>query len=102
MARVLHSWFSNILDDWLETRYWFCSYVKDVRGGSGVIQSRAELLWSGRELTTKVGEQPWPQLVHCALICCCMCSCIFQEDRIVVRSSGEEWYILIGVKMDIK
>jgi len=31
-----------------------------------------------------------------------MCGCIFQEDRIVVRSSGEEWYILIGAEMDIK
>jgi len=31
-----------------------------------------------------------------------MCGCIFQEDGIVVRSSGEEWYILIGVEMDIK
>jgi len=31
-----------------------------------------------------------------------MCGCIFQEDRIVVRSSGKEWYILIGVEMDIK
>ena len=55
-----------------------------------------------RELTTKVGEQPWPQLVHYTSICCRMCGCVFQEDRIVVRSSGEEWYILIGVEMDIK
>ena len=45
-------------------------------------QSRAELLQSGRELTTKVGEQPWPQLMHCALICCRMCGCIFQEDGV--------------------
>jgi len=58
-----------------------------------VTQSGAELLQSGRELTTKVGEQPWPQLMCCALICCRMCGCIFQEDRIVVRSAGEEWYI---------
>ena len=53
-------------------------------------------------MTTKVGKQPWSQLVCCASICCCVCGCVFQEDRIVVRSSGEEWYILIGVKMDIK
>jgi len=26
----------------------------------------------------------------------------FQENRIVVRSSGEEWYILIEMEMDIK
>jgi len=70
--------------------------------GSGVTQSGAELLWSGRELITKVGEQPWSQLMHCASICYRMCSCVFQKDRIVVRSSGEEWYILIGVEMDIK
>jgi len=31
-----------------------------------------------------------------------VCGCIFQEDGIVVRSSEEEWYILIGVEMDIK
>jgi len=53
--------------------------------GAGV-----ELLWSGRKLTTKVGEQPWPQLVHCASICCCVCDCIFQENRIVARSFREE------------
>jgi len=28
-----------------------------------------------------------------------MCSCIFQEDGIVARSSGEEWYRLIGVRI---
>jgi len=61
-----------------------------MRGRSGVTWSRVELLWSGRELTTKVGEQPWPQLVYYASICCCMCGCIFQEDGIVVRSSGKE------------
>ena len=44
-------------------------------------------------------EQPWPQLVCCASICCCVCSCIFQEDRIVARSFGEEWYRLIGVRI---
>jgi len=64
-----------------------------MRSGSGVIWSRAELLQSRRELTTKVEEQPWSQLMHCALICCCVCGCIFQEDGIVVRSAGEEWYI---------
>ena len=34
--------------------------VRDVRSGNGMTQSGAELLQSGRELTTKVGEQPWP------------------------------------------
>ena len=62
----------------------------------------AELLWNGRDLTTKVSEQPWPQLVCCASIYCHVCGCIFQEDRIVARSFGEEWYRLIGVEMDIK
>jgi len=66
---------------------------------SGVTQSRVELLQSGKELTTKVGEQPWPQLVRCALICYRMCGCIFQEDGIVTRSFGEEWYRLIGVRI---
>ena len=46
-----------------------------------------------REVNNKSEEQPWPQLMRCALICCHVCSCIFQENRIVVRSSGEEWYI---------
>ena len=54
--------------------------VKDVRSGSGVTQNRAELLWSGRELITKVGEQLWPQLVRCASICCRVCGYIFQKD----------------------
>jgi len=67
--------------------------VKDMWSMSGVTWSRVELLRSGRELTTKVGEQPWPQLVHCASICCYVCGCIFQEDGIVVRKSREEWYI---------
>jgi len=75
----------NILSFWLG--------VKDVRSGSRVTWNRAELLWSGRELTTKMGEQPWPQLVCCTSICCRVCGCVFQEDRIAVRSAGEEWYI---------
>ena len=54
--------------------------VRDVRSGSGVNRSGAELLWSGRELTTKVKEQPGPQLVRCALIDCRACGCVFQED----------------------
>ena len=37
--------------------------------------------------------------MHCASICCHVCGCIFQEDRIVVRSFGEEWYRLIGVRI---
>jgi len=58
-----------------------------------VIRSSMELLWSGRDLTTKAGEQPWPQLMHYTSICCRVCGCIFQEDGIVARRSGEEWYI---------
>jgi len=50
--------------------------VKNVWSGSRVTQSRAELLRSERELTTKVGEQ----LMCCASICCCVCGCVFQED----------------------
>jgi len=64
-----------------------------VQSGSGVTWSGAELLRSGRELTTKVGEQPWPQLVCCASICYRVCGCVFQEDGIIARRSGEEWYI---------
>jgi len=70
------------------------------------MQSRSEVTWSGvkllrdgRGLTTKVKEQPWPQLMHYASICCHMCDCIFQEDGIVARSFGEEWYRLIGVRI---
>ena len=47
---------------------------------SRMCEVEAELLWSGRELTTKVGEQPWPQLVRCASIDCHACGCVFQED----------------------
>jgi len=74
--------------------------VKYVQSRNRVTQSGAELLWSRRVLTTKNGEQPWPQLMHCASICCCVCDCIFQENGIVARSSGEEWYRLIGVRIE--
>ena len=67
-----------------------CIYVKNIWSRSGVTQSGAELLWSGKKLTTKVGEQPWPQLMRYALICCRMYGCVFQEDRIVARSFREE------------
>ena len=70
-----------------------------MRSGSGVTWNGAELLQNGRDLTTK-WEQPWSQLVHCASIYCRVCSCIFQEDRIVARSFGEEWYRLIGVRIE--
>jgi len=40
--------------------------------------SRLTLEW--KRVDNKNGEQSWPQLVCCALICCCMCGCIFQED----------------------
>jgi len=60
----------------------------------------AELLRSRRKLTTKVREQPWPQLMCCALIYCCICGCVFQEDGIVARSFREEWYRLIGVGIE--
>jgi len=71
-----------------------------MQSGSGVTWSGAELLQSGRELITKVGEQPWSQLVRCASIYCHECGCVFQEDGIVARSIGEEWYRLIGVRIE--
>jgi len=64
-----------------------------MQSGSGVAWSGAELLQSGRELTTKVEEQPWPQLICCTSIYCHVCGCVFQEDGIVVRSAREKWYI---------
>jgi len=67
---------------------------------SGTCGAGAELPWNGRDLTTKVGEQPWPQLVHCASIYCRVCGCIFQENGIVARSFREEWYRLIGVRIE--
>jgi len=73
--------------------------VKDVQSGSGVTRNGAELPQNGRDLTTK-WEQPWPQLVHCASIYCRVCGCIFQENWIVARSLGEEWYRLIGVRIE--
>jgi len=78
----------------------FLHTVKNVWSRSRVTWNGAELFWSERELTTKVGEQPWPQLVHCASICCCICGCIFQEDWIVARSFREKWYRLIGVRIE--
>ena len=38
--------------------------------------------------------------MRCASIYCCICGCIFQEDEIVARSFGEEWYKLIGVRIE--
>ena len=73
-----------------------------------VEQEWSDLEWSGvtlewKGVDNKSGEQPWPQLVCYASIFCCVCSCVFQEDWIVARSSGEEWYRLIGVRIeDIK
>jgi len=29
-----------------------------------------------------------------------MCSCVFEENRIVARSFGEEWYRLIEVRIE--
>ena len=67
--------------------------VKDMQSKSGVTWSghRVTLEWKG--VNNKSEEQPWSQLVCCASICCRMCGCVFQEDRIVARSLGEEWYI---------
>ena len=72
--------------------------VRDMRSGNGVIWNGAELLRNERDLTTKEGEQPWPQLICCASICCCVYGCIFQENRIVARSLGEEWYIAKSIR----
>ena len=47
---------------------------------SGTCGAGAELPRNGRDLTTKVEEQPWPQLVCCASIDCRACGCVFQED----------------------
>ena len=38
--------------------------------------------------------------MRCASIYCRICGCIFQEDGIVTRSFGEEWYRLIGVRIE--
>jgi len=38
--------------------------------------------------------------MRCALIYCRVCDCIFQKNRIVARSFGEEWYRLIGVRIE--
>jgi len=44
----------NIINTFPRSIVW--EDVKDVRSRSGVTQSGAELLWSGRELTTKWGN----------------------------------------------
>ena len=94
-------WLSAIILDteqyrviWLNQSCKCILFSEPVSGTCG-----AELPQNGRDLTTKVGEQPWPQLVRCALIDCHTCGCIFQEDWIVVRNLGEEWYRLIGVRI---
>jgi len=52
--------------------------VRGRTGRSGPELSGVTPEWKGFD--NKVGEQPWPQLVRCASICCHMCSCVFQED----------------------
>ena len=54
--------------------------VKDMQSRSEMTWSGVGFLWSERELTTKVEEQPWPQFVYYVSIFCCVCGCIFQED----------------------
>ena len=75
-------------------------YCTSGRYMSRTCRAGAELLRSGRELTTKVGEQPWPQLMRCTSIYCHVCGCVFQEDGIVARSLREEWYRLIEVRIE--
>ena len=58
----------------------YSTSVRDVWSRSGVTRNGVELPQNGRDLTTKVGEQPWPQLVRCASIDCHACGCVFQED----------------------
>ena len=58
----------------------YSSSVRDVWSRSGVTQNGVELPRNGRDLTTKVGEQPWPQLVCYVSIDCRTCGCVFQED----------------------
>ena len=58
----------------------FSCFVRDMRSGSGVTRDGAELLRNERDLTTKMGEQPWPQLVRCASIDCRVYGCVFQKD----------------------
>jgi len=91
--------FEKSLQDWNYENRLLLYSVKDVQSKSRVTQSGVELLRSGKELITKVEEQPWPQFMCCALICCHVCGCIFQKDRIVARSFREEWYRLIGVRI---
>ena len=48
-------------------------------------QEQSDLEWSRvtpewRGVDNKSEEQPWPQLMCYALICCHVCGCIFQED----------------------
>ena len=46
-------------------------------------QEQSDPEWSGvtsewKGVDNKSEEQPWPQLVCCALICCHICGCVFQ------------------------
>jgi len=48
-------------------------------------QEQSDPKWSGialewKGVDNKSGEQPWPQLMCCASICCHMCGYIFQKD----------------------
>jgi len=63
-----------------------------------VEQKQNDLEWNGvtlewKGVDNKSEKQPWPQLVHCASICCYICGYVFQENWIATRSLGEKWYI---------
>jgi len=82
MSAICSSYYYLIVYRYIYSRYSsvFPMFVKNMQSGSGVTRSGVELLQSRRELTTKVGEQPWPQLICYVLIFCHVCGYIFQED----------------------
>ena len=54
-----------------------------------------QLVWREHNNNTGV-EQPWPQLIHCVSISCCICGCLFQSSRTLSEvgvNSGVKSYI---------
>jgi len=70
-----------------------------MRSRDRVTWGRTELLWRKRGLTTKIGEQPWPQLMCCASICCYIWLHILEGQNCCQEFRRGIVYRLIGVRI---
>ena len=65
-----------------------------------VAQGRTELLQRKRELTTRIREQPWSQLIYCVSTCCYVWLYISGGLNCCQEFRREIVYRLIGVRIE--